>query len=221
MKFINSLTPYRLIAEYLALDLFDFAGIPTPAHSLAFIRFNGVDFGLYIAVEDVNKPFLRKWYKEPLGSAYKATFDNTKAADYVDSEWFGVLFEKVSGESNHFAELISSLDRGEGYEQYVDLDEWLRYYACVAVIGGDGSIFSEQNNFVLYDNNGKYQLIPWDLSEAFSGRETVNGIDRYYIWDELNNPNPLFDLIMKNPANRAKYHEYIRHFADSFLSPEK
>lgn len=219
VKFINCFYPYRLIAEYLALELFSFAGIPTPVHSFAFVRFNDVDFGLYIAVEDINKPFLSKWYAEPLQAAYKSTINEEKASEYIDSEWFGHLFEKVSGNSAHLSALTEALEKGEGYEQYINLDEWLRFFACIAVTGGDGSMLTEQNNFVLYDNNGKFDLIPWDLSEAFSGRKAPDSIDHYYVWHNESTPNPLFELLMSHQAYRDQYRAYIREFTEGFLQP--
>ena len=220
VKFINSFYPYRLLAEYLALDLFSFAGIPTPAHSLAFIRFNGVDFGLYIAVEDVNKAFLSKWYPEPLNAAYKSTINEEKREEFIDSKWFGHLFRKVTGDGDdHLTELLAALDRGEGYEDYINVEEWLRYFACVAVMGGDGSMLTEQNNFVLYENGGKYDLIPWDLSEAFSGRRTPDSVDRFYLWRDDAEPNPLFDLLMRNQDYKEQYLSYVRELTEGFLAP--
>lgn len=223
VKFINSFYPYRLIAEYLALDLFDYADIPTPAHSLAFIRFNDVDFGLYIAVKDRNKTFLKKRYPEPLNFAYKYTIDEEKREKCIDSKWFGHLFEKVSGDTeiDRLQELIAALDSGEGYEELINVDEWLRYFACVAVTGADGSILTEQNNFALFDNNGRYDLIPWDLSEAFSGRRMPDSIDRYYSRRKEEDPTPLLDLLMRNQSYKEQYLTYIREFTEGFLSPAK
>ncbi len=220
VKFINSFTIYRLIAEYLALDLFEYAGIPTPAHEIVFVQFNGVDFGLYLAVEDVDSRFLKKWYGEDLGSSYKATNKDDADKQYIDSEWFGRIYEKEENGSQILQPLMDALEKGEGYEQYIDIDQWLRYFACVAAIGGDASIFSEQNNFVLYDDGGRFDLMPWDQSEAFSGRTTPNGIDKYYIGDDLDEPSPLFELLMADPERREQYHDNIRELCEGFLKPE-
>ena len=220
VKLINCFTPYRLVAEYLALELFSECGVPTPEHTFAFVRINDVDLGLYIAVEDVNKGFVSRQYGTVSpGALYKATMDDLKRDRYIDSEWFGHLFQKGKASSETLSLLLAALDGGEGYGQYINADEWLRYFACVAVTGGDGSIFTERNNFALYDNGGRFDLIPWDLSEAFSGRKTTNGIDRYYIRDDTSAPNPLFDLIMRDDALKQQYHGYISAFAGSFFEP--
>ncbi|MBQ7637335.1 MAG: CotH kinase family protein [Clostridia bacterium] len=222
VKFLNGYTPYRLIAEYMALDIFSDFGVPTPAHEFAFISFNGVDFGLYVAIEDVNRAFLKKHFDNASSfSAYKGTSDSSKNAEYFNSKWFGQMFQKVKGNNQNIEAFLKALDSGEGYEQYIDLDEWLRFFACLAVIGGDGSLLSEVSNLALYDNDGVFELIPWDLNEAFSGRKSPNGIDRYYVRDDVNNPTPLFELIMSDPQNRERYHAYISEAAQKYLSPER
>ena len=219
VKFVNSLTPYLLFAEYIALDLFAWMDVPTPAHTLAFVQYNGVDHGLYIAVEDLNGTFLRKHYSNDSGVLLKNTSDTEKKKRYVNSDWFGVLFEK-EGKNNKTIDLfLAALDRGEGYEAYINADEWLRFFACVAAIGGEDSIFTMMNSFAMYDNGGKFDLIPWDQSSAF-GAQGPNGIDRYYVGNDPANPSPLFDLLMQNETWRAQYHAYIRQIAEGFLAKD-
>lgn len=225
VKFISSLTPYRLIAEYLALELYDYAGIPTPAHTFTFVRFNNVDFGLYIAVEDLNKTFLNKWYGNTSHYLLKATSDGNKADRNIDSyRWFGNLFEKVGNDAQSIQRLLDALNSGSGYTPLINVDEWLRFFACIAVTGGNGTVFTELNNIALYNNNGKFELIPWDLSEAFSGMETDNGIDCYhvnsYVGNDSTNVCPLFELLMKSAENKTKYHRYIRELNEGFMKPE-
>ena len=220
VKFITSVTPYHLLAEYLGLELFSEMGVPTPAHTIAFVQFNGVDFGLYLAVEDVNKAFLTKQYGSADGVALKSTAASGKNGAYFNTTWFGLTFEKVGSGSEAFSGLLDALDRGEGCEQYINVDEWLRYFACVAACGGGDSIFTARNSFILYDHGGVFDLIPWDQSSAFIGEDTVCGIDRFYVRNDLAEPNALFDLIMRNDEYRSKYHSYIRQIAEGFLSKE-
>ena len=72
LKLINSYTPFRLIAEYLGLELFEYCGIPTPEHSFVFLRLNDVDFGVYLAVEDVNEEFIAKHFSNTAGLLCKS-----------------------------------------------------------------------------------------------------------------------------------------------------
>ncbi len=225
VKFINDPTPYHLLAEYIGLELFAASGIPTPEHAFSFIRFNDTDFGLYLAVEDVNKHFIAKHFDGNIGSLYKCS-NNIEDGAYMHSPWFGDIFAKTDRGSQTLAALISALEKGSGFEHYLDMDEVLRFFACTAAVGGSGSILTEQNNFLLYDHGGKFVLLPWDVSESFYAFPVYNddpdnnGIDRFYL-EETTDLNPLFELIMRDPENRAKYHEYIREINDTFLAPER
>ncbi len=219
VKTINSYTPYRLYAEYLALQMYDFMNIPTPAHTFSFLRYNGVDSGLYLMAEDVNETFIRKNFTDHSGTLLKEFSTEQKGTVY-DTKWFGPLYAYVDHGIGNFKALIRALEQGEGWEEYIDVDEFLRFFACTAATGADVSILTELSGFLLYDNGGKFVLIPWDSSEAFQGYTTRNGIDRYYLEDD-GSLCPLFELIMSDPKNRETYHAYIRKIADEFLAPEK
>ena len=220
VKLINSYTPFRLLGEYAALDLFDYAEVPVSEHELVFLRYNGVDFGLYLAVEELNDAFLAKHF--PNGTLYKADPSNYKECDSISS-WFGCLRLTAGQDTKKLDALLNALDAGEGYENYLDTDEILRFFACLAIDGADSSFLTEQNNFYLCDTGEKFILLPWDNSEAFEGYETTNGIDHYRMdpWEDTDYPPPLFTLLMAKEDNRERYHEYLRQLNDGFLAPSE
>lgn len=217
VKLINSYTPFRLMAEYTALDLFRFAQVPVSEHKLLFLRFNGVDFGLYLALEELNGEFLAKHF--PDGALYKADSVHYEMATSISS-WFGCLRLTEGKDNGRLDELLKRLDAGVGYEELLDTDEILRFFACLAMYGADSTFLTEQNNFYLCDTGERFILLPWDNSEAFAGYETVNGIDHYRMdpWEDIDYPPPLFTLLMENEENRENYHKYLRQFNDGFLS---
>lgn len=227
VKLVNSYTPFHLVAEYIAFDLFSSFGIPTPEHSFAFLQFNKTDFGLYLAVEDVNRYFITKSFKGNPGSLYKSCYsDYPETSDHPEdymgsSVWFGDMFAKINKGSQRFQQLLDALDQGNGYEKYLDVDQVLRFFACTAAIGGSDSILSGKTNFFLYENGNKFVLLPWDLSEAFIDFTSGIGIDSFPDDTSPDQKNPLFQLIMSDPKNLAQYHEYIRQINDSFLDPDR
>ena len=219
VKLINSLVPARLLAEYMALDLFSSCGIPTPAHEFVFLRYNDVDFGLYLAVEDINEEFLSKHFSLPFGSLFKGAEGNADLP-FSNSSWFGELRMDLDHGDERILSLLDALDRGQGYDEYLDVDEVLRFFACTAAFGGKGSILEEQSNFFLYDTGEKFILLPWDLSEAFSAAPTGNGIDRFRLEYFGGSPCVFFDLLMQDENNRRIYHAYLEEINDRFLDPE-
>lgn len=219
VKFCNVVTPFELLAQHIAYDMFAFMGIPSPAHAFTFLQYNDVDFGLFFALEDINGEFLAKHFREPFGALYKGA-EGEPSQPYAYSSWFGELRAVNDGDTEGIMQLLTALKEGEGYEAYLDVDEVLRFFACTAAYGGASSILTEQSNFFLYDNNGRFMLLPWDLSEAFSAEATQNGVDRFRMefWEEAP-PSPLFDLLMQKEENRERYHGYIREICDGFLAP--
>lgn len=220
VKFNNAITPSRLLGQYLAYEMFEFLNIPTPSHSFAFLQYNDVDFGLYFALENINEEFLRKHFSKPFGSLYKGT-DEPDDQPYFQSSFFGGLLAKADHGSERLLALLDSLDRGEGYEEYLNVDEVLRFFACTAAYGGDNSILTELTSFFLYEDNGKFILLPWDNSEAFFATPTNNGIDHFRLefWEDAP-PCALFDLLMQKEENKALYHTYLKEINEHFLDPE-
>ena len=217
--FVNSKMPMELFTEYIALDIYEYLGVPTPAHAFAFVRFNNQDVGIYLTVESVNGTFLEKHFENSGGSLYKSTYDYVPSP-YYESVWFGLLEAKRDCGSETVMRLLEALKNRSGYEEYLDMDEVLRFFACTAAMGGEGSLLTERNNFFLYDDNGKIVLIPWDLGTAFDTVKSKNRIDCFYLDDYEDVPTPLFELIMRNPAYKERYHAYLREICDGFLAPE-
>lgn len=219
VKFCNVLSPYELAAQYIAYDMFAFLDIPTPAHSFAFLQYNDVDFGLYFVLEDINIQFLQKHFSQPFGSLFKGGI-NDKNRSYINSSWFGDIQIVENHGTDRIYALLDALDQGEGYEDYLDVDEVLRFLACTAAYGGASSILTELSNFFLYDTGDKFILLPWDLSEAFSSDITKNGIDHFRMefWEDAP-PSRLFELLMKSDNNRKLYHNYIQKICEEFLDP--
>lgn len=221
VKLINAWSPSRLLGEYLAMEMYDFLGIPSPAHTLAFLQFNGVDFGLYIASEEVNAEFLQKIDQDGGGTLFKANESDIDSA-YNASYWFGFLRVVENRGLERADALIDTLTRGTGYEEYLDVDEVLRYFACLAVWGADSTILTGSNNFYLYDTGERFILIPWDSSEAFSEYGYFNGIDHFQRdQDKEEDDPPLFKLLMGNETYKKTYHDYIQQINENFLSPEQ
>ena len=219
-KICNVITPFELMAQHIAYDMFAYLDIPVPAHAFSFIQYNDVDFGVFFVLEEINEEFLAKHFSQQYGSLYKSSGGNNRFS-FVYSRWFGGLRIVIDQGSERFLALLEALDRGKGYEEYLDMDEAMRFFACTAAYGGASSLLSEQNNYFLFDTGDKFIFLPWDLSEAFSAEPTDNGVDRFRLGSgEDTTPSELFDLLMRDNANRKLYHEYLRQICEGFLAPD-
>ena len=67
----NIIQDNTYMKDYLSYQLMREAGVPSPLCSYAYITINGEDWGLYLAVEDVEDAFLQRNYGTDHGELYK------------------------------------------------------------------------------------------------------------------------------------------------------
>jgi hypothetical protein len=104
----------------------------------------------------------------------------------------------------------------EDIEAVMDVDEILKYIAASAVtLHLDNYIGIGHNNY-LYEADGKFHIIPWDLNMAFG---TFNlgirkeGLINYYIDEPTAGPMVRFPLVyqlLKQPEYMEKYRGYVQ-----------
>jgi spore coat protein CotH len=108
----------------------------------------------------------------------------------------------------------------EDIEAAVDVDELLRYFATSAVVVHLDNYVGIGHNNYLYEVDGKFHMIPWDLNMAFG---TFNlGIKKerlinYYIDEPTAGPMLRFPLVyqlLKQPEYMEKYRGYIQECID-------
>src|SRR3954463_6844764 len=67
----NSLQDQTYLAELVATGLFRDAGVPSARVTHCRVRLNGQDLGLYVAIEAMNKRFLKRFFKNTEGNLYE------------------------------------------------------------------------------------------------------------------------------------------------------
>jgi len=191
-------------------------GIPWNAHEYVTISQNGWRFGVVELVQRINQGFLEDYFPgNDNGDLYEindatewtgAKFKNKRAEfQYVrtDPEAYRFNFEKHSNEKeddfSSLIELMRVLDSTQtddahfesAVEAALDVDEWLRYMACVAVAADWDSIgFITNKNVYLYrrPDTGRWILIPWDKDLTWQNSQMVAfypraaGIYRLLTW---------------------------------------
>jgi spore coat protein CotH len=108
----------------------------------------------------------------------------------------------------------------EEIEKVMDVDEVLRFLAVSTVIVHLDNYTGMGHNYYLYENDGKFVIIPWDLNMAFG---TFNsGLDRdrlinFYIDEPTAGPvadRPLVDRLLSYQPYLDAYHGYIVELLD-------
>lgn len=104
------------------------------------------------------------------------------------------------------------------YEEKMDVDLFLKTYACNVVLGMDDDYWCNKNNFYFYfDKKGKCYFIPYDYDNIlgtncfkFSDTATRNPLD----WNVSGYDTPLVEKLLSVPEYKEKYAEYLLELSD-------
>ncbi|MEX3624377.1 CotH kinase family protein [Viridibacillus arvi] len=171
----NNYSDSTLMREYLSYQLMEEMGLPTPAYSYMYVTVNGEDRGLFLGVEQVDETFLAKNFSTNTGSLYKpdGTGSDLKwISDDIDD--YTGLNAKTSTDDSDDEAMINFLsainNKGASIEDTVAVDNMLRYFATnTALVNLDSYQGNMKHNYYLYEEKGKFSIIPWDYNMSFGG----------------------------------------------------
>jgi hypothetical protein len=112
-------------------------------------------------------------------------------------------------------------------EKVLDVDEVLRFLAVSTVIVHLDNYIGMGHNYYLYENNGKFVIIPWDLNMAFGTFDSGidrNGIINFYIDEPTSGPvadRPLVDRLLSYQPYLDIYHGYIEELLEGPFAVKK
>jgi len=181
-----------MVHETLAYRAFGAAGVPVPRTGYAYVRVNGVDFGLYLNLETLDETALARIF----GSFDKSTqhlYEAQLGSDVVAPIKIGETggsFEVDEGDEANVADLealagAAALGGPAWLAQaapYADLEEMTRMWAVEKFVehwdGYSGHAVSglRPNNYYLYsDSSGIFQMLPWGTDQTWSFNAGVPG----------------------------------------------
>lgn len=191
----------------------------------------------------------QNWGGGRLGDILRALDDDDTASDYQpDSDepaavssiamprtpLEGVGLKTNQGNPDHTAlfkllEVLNS-EPSENFtrdiEKVLDVDETLRFLAVSAGILHLDNYIGIGHNTYLYEVNGKFSVIPWDLNMTFGTFNAgirKDGIINYYIDEPTSGPIkrfPLVNRLLSYPPYLEKYRRYMQELIDGPMNPE-
>lgn len=209
----------------LAFDMMRFMGAPTPLCSYAWVRVNGEDWGLFLAVEECEEAFAGRNFGWDHGVLYQPDYRslNDENADvalrYIDEQpsSYPNIFDHVKtpmvhSDQRRLIEALRKLSQGE-VTTAVHTDEVLRYFVVqVFVMNWDSYLGHTGHNYILYEEEGRLWMLPWDYNLAF-------GTYALGMSDPIRDPNVLINYPIDTPAEgsimrqRPLYHELMKEDA--------
>ena len=229
--------------NYLAYDMMDYMGVPSPLCSYVWVTVNGEDWGLFLAVEEPEEAFARRNYGADHGKLYKPDYRSLEAenrdvalqyttedpADY-DNIFRNAKFDIDAEDQARLIGALKTLSEGTDLEPAVNVDEVLRYFTVqVFVVNLDSYLGRTGHNYFLYEEDVIISMLPWDYNLAFATYslgmpDPINDAELYVNYPidtpasgEIMTNRPLYHNLMKNEEYFAKYHAYFDEFIREYF----
>lgn len=229
----NLFSDPTMMAEYLGYEMLNELEADASRTTYVALYINGEYKGLYLSVEQVDEAFLKEHYGNANGELYKPEMGIGSDLEYISDnglDYTGLIPKNTSAYDNEaITELIKNIEEGGDLESILAIDSFLKYLAMSTVtIHLDTYQSGMFHNYYLYNNNGVFEWISWDLNMIF------NGFPRSRLSDEeatkflIDEPvmgamenYPLVEAIFENEEYVQRYHDYIEILLDSYLLDTK
>jgi spore coat protein CotH len=164
-----------LVSEHLTYEVYRRAGIAAPMTAYAHVTINGMDSGIYVMREPINKDFLTRNFGKDFndGNIYELNYapdpmvapQQIKLKDEVEQkrnrkELLGAADAVQNSSPETFASTVS---------KYLDLDRYITFYAVEAATSNYDGFSFNTNNAYLYTNpkDGRIIMIPHGADSSF------------------------------------------------------
>ncbi|MCQ6560748.1 CotH kinase family protein [Paenibacillus mendelii] len=221
----NNYSDASYMREFLTYELASEMGLPTPGFSYVNVYVNGKLWGFYLAVEQIGDSYLEANFGNSTGELYKAEMmgsggnDLKWIDDNIDS-YSSLVRKSKSSDSDRLIEMLDELNNGSDYETVLDVTEALQYVALnVLTVNTDSYLGQNKQNYYLYEDDGIFNILPWDYNMAFGGLGKSS-----LLIDEPTQgavaDRPLIAKLLAVEDYKDKYHSMIRDVLEGYLANE-
>lgn len=215
--------------------------MPTHEVAIAKLTVNGSYLGAYTNTESIGKQFLDKHFSEKNGTFVKCEpiaqfgsgetfvpaqlgYEGTDTMNYYES--YEIKSDSINNSWTEFIELLDILNNDPtNVKNILNVDRVLWYFAVTTVLPNEDAYNTMvMHNYYLYKTtDGKFQIIPWDLSETFCGAMIgqLTYADHYerdpaYGYTPLLLDHPLVFRLLSQPYYFKRYMHHVRTVFNEF-----
>lgn len=146
--------------------------------------------------------------------------------DSYSSIWEGAKTDTTDADHARVVEALRHICAGEDLEQYLDVDNMLRYMAVQTfVVNLDSLTGTMAHNYYLSEQDGKLNLLPWDYNLAFGGFQSGDASEMINF--PIDTPftasmedRQFFAALLENEEYLAQYHTYLRDLCEGYVENE-
>jgi len=171
----NELQDFSFVSEHLTYEIFRRAGLAAPMTAHARVSINGLDSGIYLMREPIDKTFLRRNFGGAFDEGNLYEIENTR--DFVfDPSYPKLEHEGIDGRTRDnlvaFAAAVQSATPSTAERDlapFLDVDRFATFVAAEIATGHWDGLTGNNNNTYVYANpeDGRFVFLPWGADQAF------------------------------------------------------
>jgi hypothetical protein len=229
MTLNNMVQDPSMVHETLAYAAFRAAGVPASRSGYAYVRLNGKDLGVYLALENLDETSLAKIFGS-FDKEHQHLYEGEDGHDVKPGEEGEFEIDEGSETSRADLEALIEVVNGTGDKPWsqrvapnIDLAEMTKMWAVEKYIdhwdGYSGHTEPAQagerpNNYYLYsDPSGRFQMLPWGADQTWIPTIDVETPGREVTFD--GEGGVLFNKCLEDEACFRAYWEALRGVRDS------
>jgi len=197
----NSSQDPTYLAELVSMSMFRDAGLPAPRVTHAFVELNGRKLGTYVAIEAVNKDFLRRTFKNTSGTMYEAYLQDIDQSLDQDN---GVNIKQRDRKALVEACNISDpAERWLSLQRVLNVDQFIDHTVLEMFVSHTDGYAINRNNYRLYNDptSGRFWFITLGADWGFQNPSIS-------IHPPMN--TLLVKAVLQTPQGRTQYRERFR-----------
>jgi spore coat protein H len=243
LNLLGSHNDPTMIREKLFYNVWEKAGMPQRRASFVKLYVNGLYYGLYSNMEEIDKQWLTRAYGNNDGNLYKCTYpaDLMYLGNYTsiyktilnnpETRAYDLVTNEAADDYAGLVELIRRLDQpvnaafAANISAVLNVESVLKSFALDVATGNWDDYFYNKNNYYLYDNpaTGRFEFITYDTDNTFGvdwlGKDWAKRNCRQWT-PAAPQSRPLASKLLAVPAFFNQYVHYLDSITRFIVHPD-
>lgn len=218
----NNYSDASYMREFLTYELAEEMGLPTPKYSYVNVYVNDELWGFYLAVEQIGNAYLKRNFGNAYGALYKANGGTGSELNWLETikSYTGLDLKSDKSNGDILLDMLDELNNGTNVADMLDVDEALGFIALNVLTGNmDSYLGQNKHNYYLYEDDGVFNLLPWDYNMAFG----VLGGTGLLIDEPTSGTltdRPLAAKLLVVDEYKEAYHKILSEAVEGYLSED-
>ena len=236
LNFQNNITDGSWMNEVLAYRLYRDAGAlaPRTAYAQVYLTIEGRRETRYLGLYSISENVDENFFDERFGTKKGAIFKPSTPELFVDwgPEWsvYNQSYDPKTDLTDAHKQRVIALGRlvsrapdeefAAKIADFVDLDDFARYFAVLAWLANHDSLLQNGQNFYTYlhPKTDRMHFIAWDQDFSFGNSRNNSGWSIYSPWS---GNNRFLSRLYQLEAFRSRYLARMTEFSERLFVPER